>query len=553
MERRPDAYHDSWSEAFDQWRKQKDSRRQLISKILIEQGATLVRRRALENEIIPVLRELALASDTELKPLVAALATHRRWRWRGLSRGAAKALREIEKLLVGDELSSQIKRYVILGCWDDYDRGKGGKYGEQHARLLRRLSRLAILHPTVLIDLLPQLCSEQGFSLDGFGFWVGKIDRLLLLWPQIWRTHEDAGEARNGEFTGGYMSAIFSRNPREWESRVTEILKHKSGGPMVGRLVLASGVTEPILNLLCVSVEADELPDETFEHFDFARRRGTITLDRTIEFVNWCVRLNRPKLVQNALSTAHIMFCFDKQAALMPDQAVFALLTSEQAFHQNDRSHYNWGELAAEYIKKYPNQSVAILENLIPRLADHSFLLDLSRSYAQTTLLNVIKVDPHAAWKVISQHLESPSSNLTWHVAHWLGTGYIFSDEAIAGPLALFDPTDVLAWVAVDPENRARLIARECPKAFDPTNGTLTREMMKLYGHREDVRGALSANFGSGGFMGKASDYYRTKREKMRGWLGQEREAHIIAWLETTIEYLNEDVRRSEIQEEREF
>ena len=73
------------------------------------------------------------------------------------------------------------------------------------------------------------------------------------------------------------------------------------------------------------------------------------------------------------------------------------------------------------------------------------------------------------------------------------------------------------------PADRAPAIAGECPKSFNVNEGgTLARELLIQYGDKEEVQAALRGNFGSEGWSGKASAYFRAKRDKLRLWLAGE-------------------------------
>jgi hypothetical protein len=168
-------------------------------------------------------------------------------------------------------------------------------------------------------------------------------------------------------------------------------------------------------------------------------------------------------------------------------------------------------------------------------------------------MLDLIRRDPKGSWDIVSSHLQPINDEWARNLLHWLGPGQTFGGEGVAGPLFLFDVDDVLAWTDADPEVRARVIARACPKTLSRAdNGTLTRELLIRYGHREDVRNALWANW-IGGWCGTASDHHRKTRDGMRQWLSTETSQPVIAWLEWYIDYLGERIKREEIDEERDM
>jgi hypothetical protein len=85
----------------------------------------------------------------------------------------------------------------------------------------------------------------------------------------------------------------------------------------------------------------------------------------------------------------------------------------------------------------------------------------------------------------------------------------------------------------------------------DEKGGRLTRELLCRYGQFDDVQKGISATFHSGGWTGSASDYLKRKRERLRRWLAAGFELEITQWIEAEIEYLDKNIVREEIDEER--
>jgi hypothetical protein len=390
-------------------------------------------------------------------------------------------------------------------------------------------------------------------SVPDFGFALAQHDAEFKLWELLLSTFLASGEARRAELLTGYMTAMFGSARRRWESEVLRLLNNDVARKYVRVLVLGSGMTDTILDHLCELVEQNEIADESLDGFAFARTRSPTTLDRCMRFVSWCISLSRPALIRCALETAYVIFRFGKEPPPIPEQPVLDLLTKAGVIHDRDRTAYQWSELTQRYVDDYPRHAVRIFESVLVSFSDPGVASRLAYSQSQQTLMNLIRLNPHGTWQVVTQLMESPDDPRTWNIAHWLGHRFGFGEDSISGPLTAFDAADVLAWVAEKPTERAHFIARECPKAFDVDHGRLTREILIRYGDQDEVQGALDANFGTESISGPASQHYRRKRERMQKWLASEREQPIITWLETYIEYLGRQISREEIKEEREF
>lgn len=337
------------------------------------------------------------------------------------------------------------------------------------------------------------------------------------------------------------------------ESEVLRLLNNEVARKYVRVLVLSSGMTDTILDHLCELVEQNVIADESLDGFAFAHRRTPTTVDRCMRFVSWCISLSRPALTRCALETAYVIFRLGKELPPIPEQPVLDLLTKAGVIQDRDQTAYQWSELTQRYVDNYPRHAVRIFESVLLSFRDAGVASQLAHSQSQQTLMNLIRLNPHGAWRVVTQLMESPDDRRTWTIAHWLSHRFGFGEDSIAGPITAFDADDVLAWVDDNPTERAHLIAQACPKTFDANHGRLTREILIRYGDHDHVQGALHANFGTESISGPASQHYRRKRERMQKWLASETEQRIIGWLEAYIEYLGRQISHEEIKEEREF
>ena len=121
-----------------------------------------------------------------------------------------------------------------------------------------------------------------------------------------------------------------------------------------------------------------------------------------------------------------------------------------------------------------------------------------------------------------------------------------------SGAISDISISDILAWIEIDPEARASLIAHASPRTLDDDGGgELTRILLQKYGQVEGVQSGISAIFGSGGWCGPASLYYRRRREKFRTWLAAGFEAEVVEWIEKQIEFLDRIIDHEETNEER--
>jgi hypothetical protein len=551
-----DAYRATWKlvSAFRQTASAED--RAAAADVLFGAASSLLPVRALADEVLGTLEQIAGEPGADPGPVFELVARLRRQKWQGLSRTTAARLRKLEAATKGTGLASQINRWVIFGNWDDIGDPRKGRYGEKHSRKLKALARSALSEPQTLEALLPKLSAGSSFALRGFGQGIGEQDRQFEWWPRIARALASAGDRANSDLAAGYLRAVFNREPPRWESIALSLIRDNILRHYVGPLVVGSGLTESVTSALRGAVERGEVGPDTLRGFGYAARAHGTPTDQALDFIRWCTNRADAELVSIALETAYLIFCFEKNPPPAPEQPLLDLLTHRQVFDgaRRTRSYYEWSSLAKQFVAVFSHHSMRLLDSVFAHFDDHDFVLSLEHSQAQEVMLDLIRREPRSSWAIVSRRLGELNNRAAFNLLHWLGPSYVFGDTAVAGPMAHFEPHDVLRWIDEDPAERAPAIARECPKTFSAHDGgALTRQLLLRYGMNPEVQSALAANFGTEGWSGLASEHHRKKRDKMRAWLAAETAMPIVRWLEDYIDYLSRQIAREEIHEEREF
>ncbi len=179
------------------------------------------------------------------------------------------------------------------------------------------------------------------------------------------------------------------------------------------------------------------------------------------------------------------------------------------------------------------------------RLSYDSDIEPLANELVQANLLG--------SWQVIKDHFEEALPQWRSDILNWLKGGLGgFEEKEPRGAIADLPLQEIFEWIDENPESRAGLIAHAAPRTLDDINGgKLTRELLRKYGQFDGVQSGISANFHSGGWTGPTSAYLKRKREKFRRWLAAGLDFEITQWIESEIEYLDHNIEREEINEER--
>jgi hypothetical protein len=135
-------------------------------------------------------------------------------------------------------------------------------------------------------------------------------------------------------------------------------------------------------------------------------------------------------------------------------------------------------------------------------------------------------------------------------IRSWLRGSNVFEKET--GAILLFKKETVFNWIDKDVAKRAWYIASIIPKDLSANSAKCwTTSILNKYGDREDVRSNLSANYSTEGFSGKASLYYKSKKDKFGSILQRENNPKVKKWLKEYIKQIEYNIKRETIAEER--
>jgi hypothetical protein len=212
---------------------------------------------------------------------------------------------------------------------------------------------------------------------------------------------------------------------------------------------------------------------------------------------------------------------------------------------------YYWKNVCSKLIKWDASRTLPLLDALLTEMGK---VYRLSYDSDVVSLANeLVLADPTGAWNIVKAHFEESLPKWRGDLFQWLKGGLAgFDEKEPRGAIAELPVTEILEWIEEDPERRAALMAHAASPTFDDEHGgRLTRELLYRYGQFGGVRNGISAAFHSGGWTGPTSAHLKRKREKFRRWLAAGFEIEISQWIEAEIEYLDRNIEREEIDEER--
>ena len=152
----------------------------------------------------------------------------------------------------------------------------------------------------------------------------------------------------------------------------------------------------------------------------------------------------------------------------------------------------------------------------------------------------------------MTQHIGPPIDTQAFYIREWLRGEDRFDREA-NGALSLFPPESIWQWVNEDIENRAWYVATLVPKSLWRENARvcLAREVLVRYGNRDDVLRTFSSNYSTEGWRGSESLHHLETKRELLEFRKEEIDPNVIRWIDQHIYWLEKDIKRAEMEEER--
>ena len=464
----------------------------------------------------------------------------------------AKRLRIIQRRHTRRDLASRFQRYVIDVNWLEWDED----FREQHNKpknrskiLVNALARRIALHP-VLLNQIQHLLSPEGSvpALWYFGEQMAMNDESRTILPLLIRF---SLENNHKVCLHGYLSAMQISDPHNYLLTICGFLSKENSAWLGATIALQSKYDDDLFVQCLVALEKSWIAPGLFSLLRFGKAIESIPPDRTVILLQLLDEHND----QESLSLLVELLDSLKFSCTSSFNSDFVFRVVSKAIpnemHHDVMKRYHWKNVCLKLIPWDIRYALPLLDVILTEMGK-SYSLSYDGDVA--SLANeLVLADPAGAWKIVKAHFESTLPLWRSDLLNWLKGGLSsFNEEDQRGPIADLPIQEIIEWIEEDTEPRAVLMAHAVPGTLDvEKGGRLTRELLLRYGHIEDVRSGISATFHSGGWTGPASAYYKRKRARLRQWLATGFEPEIIQWIETEIDYIDRDIEREEINEER--
>lgn len=479
------------------------------------------------------------------------------WHWQkyeddGQHPEILKRIRSFERRYTRRDLASRFQRYVIDVDWMEWDEDFRERHNKPKNRakiLVNALARRIGQHPEMLSQIQHLFSPAKNTpALWHFGEQLALNDgRRALLHPLSHLTLE----TKHQVCLQGYLSAVRASAPEFYISTVRDFLGMESTAWLGATIALRTDYDDELFAQCLDSLEKKWIDPLLFSVLRFGKAIESVPQERTGRLFHQLSESNvqdslfllvelLDSLPFNDSSPFDSDFVFDMVSQAIPDEE-----------NRNAMHGYHWKNVCVKLIKWDANRTLPLLDALLTamgkvyRLSYHTNVVPLANE--------LVQVDPAGAWNIVKAHFEESLPKWRDDLFQWLKNSLsAFDEKSSRGAIADLPIPNILNWVAEDPEPRAELMAHGAPGTLDDEyGGRLTRELLYRYGQYDGVRNGISATFRSGGWTGPTSSYLKRKREKLRRWLAAGFEIEVTQWIEAEIEYLDQNIEREEINEER--
>jgi len=447
------------------------------------------------------------------KPLLRVVT----WRLRhadDLDAAQIELLERLEADLAGVAFSDRLRR--VVGAWD-YERERFG--GSQGHPAIRELAEEALAEPTVLEPELSWLLGGDANSGFIFGKQLGCLDADDGLMEMIvGRWDPDILDDR---FITGYLAGVAERRGVDWlEDRLDEWSTRPEMGLLVANTTWRALSSDRAVRRLIRLIEDGHVSPSYVGRLVAGFWARDIGVDLFRDLIVTASQDKSPAAVSGRLSV------LDQYLSEYPDRLntlrplVDEALEDGAGLTYGSMDPYHWKNLAEQVVEDEPLHMIRLCLEVVERDEDQILEDEL-----RDVLHRAVSI---AGWRAFEEVLGpaiSENTSLLWRL-----------DNPFMGPslLSHFDPEAIVEWVAGDVDSRLHLIAHAAPVGGGESLQGLARVLLVRWGERDEVRSALAATFGTGGWTGPESGWLAEKIGQAERW-EQDPDPNVRRWAQDLV------------------
>ena len=513
--------------------------RNRIAETLINAASHLVGIKAMADEVMDILFELAEDKDINRKPLVLFVIQQLRKFNNDLDKKILIRIQQLDRLITGKSLWERTSRHMLSADWEELKLSGNG---------VRNLAKEYVKDLAVFSEHIPRLVQASGYRLSDLGEECGKLAEEKFD-EAIIRYIESVSPDNNARFLGGYLAGVLTHNATRYESLIRRLLHNKKTRELA--IAGISKPTEAIIRDMLTLFEERQLEPMAFERFVFTQRTTYLSDDLFQHLITALLYHVDDASINVCIQHVGNYYFGEEATGDFPENLIFKVLSTLPSDHNQSQMYgYYWDKTVKGFVEKYPNRKMELFNKIVR--ATGSLSLYGNTAEIANFADDIVKEHPYDTWKIVSELLISEKHD-PYELIDWLAdTG--LEDMSKYGPIGYMPAEEIIKWTNTDKENRCLLIERALPKTLDTdTGGLLTRLFIEVFCDEDDLASSLIGHFLMGSWSGPDSHYLSKKRDAARRWTSEISSPKIQIWLGKYIDYLNDQIEEVQIREEREF
>jgi len=530
-----DAYRRAWSYLDENLENFDEEIRNEAEKILLEAARGLVSIPNLSEMVMGTLRRLAACPWTDKRELLAVVIRIIHYDGKEMPFEDLQKWIALRDELTGKSYPELLRRFVGMGLLEDHFDDEGKRINLAEVKI-RELALEAVREPALLVTEYSWLTTDEAREGYAFGYELGKADAEFSLLSTLLIEQEKAGEKGSAAFLGGYLRALFEKNPQLWEDVLDSATSNENLRKWVPEMTWRSGMSDrAALRIL----ELAQKGDIEIGHFGMFAYGGVIKRVSEPVFSQWAEYLLQEPTGLGAYILLNLFSFYyahkQEEDKIIPKELGLQLLC-HPAFFENPGKvqkgqmvEYYWQKTALSLLYQYPETWEDLADTLLKYFGIEKSIIPNDFSETITVLNEIAHKNPKLMWKKIAAYLGPPIDTRAFWLTQWL-RGDTEGIRSRSGVLSFFDPQDIWGWVEEDVEKRSWYLATFVPPQLFRSESEicLARELLVRYGERKDVRDNLSANFSTEGWTGPASEHYKQKKRLLMNFKNDETDVNVL-------------------------
>ncbi|WP_143420653.1 hypothetical protein [Halorubrum ezzemoulense] len=414
----------------------------------------------------------------------------------------------------------------------------------------------AISNPEKLEEQIPWLVTAKPNNMRAFelGEELSKLDRHQTHLSTIFSEFREIGEDRGIGFISGYLSSLAEQDEQRREQMLDQIQGSDELQPYLMDIIRLSGVTEQDINRIVSLFRTGDISGEDLRGFETGGVSRSIDSDTFADLTEMIVDSEDPQDVLTFLPVLFHYYVFPDNSPPLPEQPTRELLTHPafvepmESVNVRQGLSHDWKEVAVEYLNQNPGRAETMLDAAITAFGERESVV--GHSIELKELLNYLLAEhPEQTWERIIDVLDERDERMI-PLQMWLSGEAVHIDEI---PLKQVPSDWIWDWIEQNVEENAVTAAMIVPSNLyhSDTEVCLGRELLKRYGHREEVRSTFTGNYGTESWMGPTSEHYDKKKKQLEEFRDQEDNENVLLWVNNRISEFEDKISQARKYEER--